>query len=562
MIYKRRSTSINFENFTPMRKYVIISIILISGLTFLTRCSERKGKTYDLVIYGGTSSGIAAAVQASRMGKSVVVINPTNHIGGLTTGGLGQTDLGNKMVIGGISREFYQRIKKYYDNPDNWEWEEKSEYRDGGQTRTLSGEDAMWTFEPSAAQSVFNEFIEEYQIPVINNERLDLEYGVEKQNGKIVTIQMESGKKYKGKMFIDATYEGDLMSTAGISYTIGRESFLQYGESLNGVRTEMAIYHQFDIEVDPFVEEGNPESGLLSNVNEQPGIEGSGDNKIQAYCFRMCLTDVIENRISIKKPLHYDEQEYELLFRALEKGYRGPFFIFSMMPDRKSDANNRGCFSTDYIGMNYEYPDGDYEKRDKIINDHKNYQLGLLWTLSNHPRVPEEIRKEWQQWGLPKDEFMNSGNWTPQLYIREGRRMIGDYVMTQHHCTQDSISAEQPVGMGAYTMDSHHVQRYVNQEGFVKNEGDVQVGGFDPYPIDYRSLIPKKSECKNLVVPVCLSATHIAFGSIRMEPVFMILGQSAATAAVQAIDDNVAIQEINYEKLKQQLLKDGQVLNL
>jgi hypothetical protein len=537
-------------------KQFLLFIVFISGLF---SCQEKD--SYDVVIYGGTSAGISAAVQTARMGHSVVIINPDEHIGGLTTGGLGQTDIGNKNVIGGISREFYQRIKKYYDDPDHWKWEDKSDYRDGGQTRTLAGEDAMWTFEPGAAMAVFRDFISEYKIPVICNERLDLKNGVEKQNNKIISIKTESGKEFKGKMFIDATYEGDLMATAGISYTFGREAVLKYGETLNGVQTKRAKSHQFKDGIDPYIEAGNPASGLLPNINKQPGAEGSGDKKIQAYCFRMCLTDVPENRIPFRKPANYNDLEYELLFRLIEKENTSHFFIISMMPNRKTDANNFGGFSSDYIGKNYGYPDGDYAQREKIIKEHKDYQLGLLWTLANHPRVPENIREVWQKWGLPKDEFVESGNWTPQLYVREARRMVSNFIMTQHHCMQDSVSAEFSIGMGAYTMDSHHVQRYVTQEGFVKNEGDIQVGGFTPYPIDYRSIIPKKEECTNLLVPVCLSATHIAFGSIRMEPVFMVLGQSAATAACISIEKNVDIQHVNYEELQEKLLDDKQILS-
>jgi len=540
-----------------MKKILLLLLVTALGCQ---QCTEKQ-KVYDLVIYGGTSAGIAAAVQTARMGKSVVVINPGEHLGGLSSGGLGQTDIGNKMVIGGISREFYRRIRKYYQDPTHWKWEERSVYRDGGQTRTLPGEETMWTFEPSAARSVFNDLIEEYGIPVVLNQRIDLEEGVDKQKWEIISIRMESGREFRGKMYIDATYEGDLMAVAGISYTTGREAVSEYGESLNGVQTRMAIHHQFQDGIDPYMVKGDPASGLLPGINKDPGKEGSGDKKIQAYCFRMCLTDVPENRIPIEKPDPYDELEYELLFRALENGYRGPFFIMSMMPNRKTDANNRGGFSSDFIGRNYEYPDGDYQKREEIIHAHRIYQLGLLWTLANHPRVPEEIRNEWKKWGLPADEFADNGHWSPQLYIREARRMVSDYVMTQHHCTQDSISARLSVGMGAYTMDSHHVQRYVNEEGSVKNEGDVQVGGFSPYPIDYRSITPKKQECTNLLVPVCLSATHIAFGSIRMEPVFMVLAQSAATAACMAIDENTPVQDLDYPVLRKRLIEDKQVLS-
>lgn len=537
----------------------VVSIVLIVAL--YSSCKQSDEQVYDIVIYGATSAGISAAVETARSGKSVIVINPDYHIGGLTTGGLGSTDIGNKKVIGGISREFYQRVKKHYENPEQWKWQDPSEYMVRGKRMDLTQEDAFWYFEPSVAQSIMRDFIDENQIEVITGERLNLDNGVIKEDSKITAIETESGKIYRGKMFIDATYEGDLMAVAGVSYTIGREDNSEYNETLNGVQTKMGKYHQFPDGIDPYVEPGNPASGLLPNINKDPGVEGMGDKKIQAYNFRMCLTDIPENRIAVEKPENYDELEYELLFRYFENGepYRG-LYARGMMPNRKTDANNGGPFSTDYIGRNYEYPEGNYEQRRKIIEDHKNYHLGLLWTLANHPRVPEKYREEYGAWGLPKDEFIETGNWPPQIYVREARRMVSDYVMTERHCRQDAVSAEQSIGMGAYTMDSHHVQRYVNRDGYVKNEGDVQVGGFKPYPIDYRSIVPKKSECQNLFVPVCLSSTHMAFGSIRMEPVFMVLGQSAALAACLAIDEDVAVQELEYAKLRPVLLQKKVVL--
>ncbi|WP_321290547.1 FAD-dependent oxidoreductase [uncultured Sunxiuqinia sp.] len=535
-----------------------VVLFLMLGLSSCQRAEN--GNEADIIVYGGTSSGLAAAIQATRMGKSVIVLEPSSRMGGLTTGGLGQTDIGKKQAIGGIAREFYQNIRQHYDNPDNWKWQDRSEYKDGGQTKTEENEDAMWTFEPSAALSVFQQMVNSENIDIRYNQRLDLNEGVVKEHGMIVSIAMDNGEVFQGNMFIDATYEGDLMAKAGVSYTFGRESVKQYGESLNGVQTERATHHQFKDGVDPYVRKGDPESGLLKNVFKEAGQEGSADKKIQAYCFRMCLTDVPENRIPVEKPTAYDEQEYELLFRAFENTDLWPLFIMSKMPNGKTDSNNYGCFSSDYIGMNYDYPEGDYETREAIINAHKNYTLGLLWTLANHPRIPQKIRDEYKKWGLPKDEYIETENWSPQLYIREARRMVSDYVMTQHHCTQDSISADMSIGLGAYTMDSHNVQRYVTNDGFVKNEGNIEVGGFGSYPIDYRSIVPSKEECRNLLVPVCLSATHIAFGSIRMEPVFMVLGQSAATAASLAIDSQVSVQEVEYRQLRKRLVDDKQRL--
>ncbi|MCK0147644.1 FAD-dependent oxidoreductase [Arenibacter sp. F26102] len=552
-------------------------------LLFMTvQLSNGQTKKYDIVIYGGTSAGIAAAIQSSRMGKSVVLIEPTHRIGGLTTGGLGQTDIGNKQAIGGISREFYENIKKYYDDPTNWKWQQQSEYKDGGQTRTEKGEPTMWTFEPSAALSVYHDMMTQEKVKVIYNERLNRDSGVKKVDGKIVSITMESGKKFVGKVFLDATYEGDLLATAGVSYAIGREGNEEYGETLNGVQpnnynislthliSKNAANHNFIPRVDPYIVKGNPESGLLPNVNEKPGVEGDGDNKIQAYCFRMCLTDHPDNRIPFLKPTNYKELDYELLFRNYEarKGavrdmyYKdGPLLplINSSMPNRKTDSNNRFGFSTDYIGKNYNYPEASYAEREKIIEDHRNYQMGLMWTLANHPRIPKEVRDEASRWGTTKDEFEREDGWQQQLYIREARRMISDYVMTQRNC-EGLVEAEDVIGMAAYTMDSHNVQRYVDANGYVQNEGNVEAHGFDPFPISYKSLVPKKEECENLIVPVCLSSTHIAFGSIRMEPVFMVLGESAATAASLAIDSGISVQDVSYESLKSILLKNGQRL--
>ncbi len=542
-----------------------------------------KQKQYDIVIYGGTSAGITAAIQSSRMGKTVLLIEPSRRIGGLTTGGLGQTDIGNKQAIGGISREFYQNIKKYYDNPANWKWQTTEEYRDGGQTRTSAGEHAMWTFEPSAALKVYKNMIDAENIDLVYEERLNRENGVIKNGSQITEIRMESGKSYKGKMFIDATYEGDLMATAGVSYTIGRESNKEYGETLNGVQannynitlrgtvSKNSAHHNFIAGVDPYVVKGDPSSGLLPFiVKGGPGIDGHGDKGIQAYCFRMTLTDKAENRIPFQKPADYNEQNYELLFRNYEAAegpieemysYGDPLvpWINSAMPNRKTDTNNQKGFSTDFIGQNWDYPEASYEEREKIVEKHRSYQQGLMWTLAYHPRIPEKVRDVVSRWGTCKDEYEREDGWQQQLYIREARRMISDYVMTQKNCEGYDV-AEDAIGMAAYGMDSHQVKRYVDANGFVQNEGNVEAHGFPPYPISYKSIIPHKKECSNLLVPVCVSATHIAFGSIRMEPVFMVLGQSAATAASLAIDEKIDVQSLNYQKLKAKLLNDKQIL--
>ena len=512
----------------------------------------------DVVVYGGTSGGIAAAVQVARMGHSVVLIEPNRHLGGLTSGGLGATDIGNKAAIGGLAREFYQRIYRHYSQPEAWKQELPQNYR--ARQKTAVDADTMWTFEPHVAEEIYGQMLAEAGVPVVLGQRLDLDRGVRKEGTRITAIVMESGRVFPGRTFIDATYEGDLMAKAGVSYTIGREANAQYGETLNGVQTRNAKSHQFVKGVDPYVTPGDPASGLLPGVHGgSPGDEGAGDRRIQAYNFRLCTTDLPENRLDWPQPERYDPLDFELLLRNFEAGDSRVPWNPIWMPNRKTDTNNNFAISTDWIGMNYEYPEADYATRERITAAHRDYQLGLMWTLANSPRVPEKVRRQFQRLGLAKDEFVDNGNWPHQLYVRESRRMVGPYVMTEHNCRGWQV-AEDSVGLAAYTMDSHNAQRYVDAEGHARNEGDVQVSGFPPYPIGYRSIVPKPSECTNLIVPVCLSATHIAYGSIRMEPVFMVLGQSAATAAVQAIEKDRDLQAIDYTMLRERLLKDKQIL--
>ncbi|MCA9036644.1 MAG: FAD-dependent oxidoreductase [Planctomycetaceae bacterium] len=520
---------------------------------------EAQSKTSaDVIIYGGTSAGVVAAIQVARMGKSAVLIEPTSHLGGLTSGGLGMTDSGDKRMIGGISREFYQRIKKHYDSPDAWVHEKPGDYN-----RYRPNEDAMWTFEPHVAEATFRDMLAETNVSVVFGERLDRTNGVIQENHRLVSIRMESGTVYTGDQFIDCTYEGDLMAAAGVTYTVGRESNSQYGETLNGNQPHKNVHnHRFVKNVDPYNVPGDSSSGLLPEIDDSgTGAEGAADHRVQAYCFRMCMSNVPANRVPFPKPTHYDERRYELLLRNFEAGDLRVPLAPSMMPNGKTDTNNNCAFSTDYLGGNYQYPDGTYEQREAIIRDHEDYQKGLMWTLANHPRVPESVRKHMSQWGLAKDEFVESGHWPHQLYIREARRMVSDYVVTEQDCRRIR-KVDDAVGIGSYNMDSHNVRRYVTEAGFAQDEGDIQVSPGGPYLISYRSIIPAKGQAINLTVPVCLSATHAAYGSIRMEPVFMILGQSAATAAVLAAKNNVTLQELPPNVLKEALLADGQVLDL
>jgi len=513
----------------------------------------------DVVVYGGTSAGCAAAVQLARMGKSVVVVEPSRHLGGLTTGGLGYTDSGNKNVVGGISREFYQALKKHYDNKANWPLEDQA-----GSKLYKAADDAQWTFEPSVAELHLNRLMKNDRITVVMGQRLDRAAGrgVVKEAGAIRRIQMESGQVYTGKIFIDATYEGDLMAAAGVSYTFGRESAAQYGEALAGWVPKLNTKtHRFKVNVDPYVVPGDKSSGLLFGITPGPyPADGQGDKRLQAYCFRMCMSNVAANRVAFPKPADYDEKLYELLFRNFEAGdMRLPLKI-DMVPNGKTDTNNNYAVSTDFIGQNYDFPDASYAAREAMIKRHESYQKGLMWSLANHPRVPAEIREKMKVWGLAADEFKDNGNWPHQIYVRESRRMVSDYVMTEADCRRTRATPES-IGMGSYNMDSHNCARYVTPEGFVQNEGDVQVSPGGPYKISYRAIVPKRAECTNLLVPVCLSSSHMAYGSIRMEPVFFVLGQSAGTAAAMAIDEQQAVQDVKYSQLQARLLQDKQVLD-
>ena len=548
-----------------MNRYLFArnGFLLFAGFLWFTSTSPAKDeKEFDVVIYGGTSAAITAAVQVKKMGKTVVIVSPDKHLGGLTSGGLGFTDTGNKAVIGGLSREFYHRIWKHYQTKESWKWQKSSDYGNKGQGTPAIDKDrrTMWIFEPSAAEKVFDQWVAEWGIPVKRESLLDRKSGVTVKSGRIQSLRTLDGTVYKGRMFVDATYEGDLMATAGVTYHVGREAQTIYQEKWNGVQTGVLHHgHWFKKPIDPYVIPGDPTSGLLPRISPHPpGKFGEGDHRVQAYCFRMCLTNHPDNRVPFPKPKGYDAKQYQLLLRVFDSGWRETFNKFDPIPNLKTDTNNHGPFSTDNIGMNYDYPEASYDRRREIIEEHETYQKGLMYFLANDKKVPLDVREKMSKWGLAKDEFQDNGNWPHQIYVREARRMVGKYVMTEHECLGQRNPPD-PVGMGSYTMDSHNVQRYVTPKGFVQNEGDIGVKG-PPYQISYGSLTPKKDQCRNLLVPVAVSSSHIAFGSIRMEPVFMILGQSAATAASLALDDDVSVQDLDYAKLREQLVKDGQVL--
>ncbi len=508
------------------------------GLIWLACVLMQTGwaqKEVDICVYGGTSAGVIAAYTAKMNGKSVLLIEPGSHLGGLSSGGLGYTDIGNKYAVSGLARDFYRRVGAHY------------------------GKFEQWIFEPHVAEEIFKQYISHANVEVLYQYRVN---SVQVVKGQIQSINLESStgagasQLIRAKVFIDCSYEGDLMAKSKVTYRVGREANKEYNETYNGV--QLRDKHQFVDGIDPYRVKGKPESGLLWGISPEALLpNGTGDKKVQAYNYRICLTDNPSNMIPIVQPDNYDSNRYELLVRMMEKEPTRPFNMIlkpDLMPNRKTDINNNGPFSTDMIGMNYSYPEASYEERKKILKDHEDYIKGFLYFIATSKRLPSHLGKEMRKWGYPRDEYQDNGNWSPQIYVREARRMVGEYVMTQANCEGTAI-VDDGVGMAAYTMDSHNIQRVV-VNGMVKNEGDVQIGGFPPYPISYRSLVPKKSECSNLLVPVCLSATHIAYGSIRMEPVFMVLAQSSAVAASIAIDRKLAVQDVDVKALQQKLKAD------
>jgi len=515
---------------------------LLSVLFFLSVVKSSPAQsvtTVDVCIYGGTSSGVMAAYTAKKMGKTVLLIEPGHHLGGLSSGGLGYTDIGNKYAISGLALDFYRRIGKHY------------------------GKFEQWIFEPHVAEDLFNEYIKRANVNVLFSRRLK---SVRKTAALITDITVEDSDKpagatdrtIKAKVFIDCSYEGDLMAKAGVSYIVGREDNNKYHETYNGV--QLLDKHQFPDGIDPYVVKGKPETGFVWGISpESLAPPGSGDKKVQSYNFRICLSKDPANQVPITRPENYDSTRYELLIRLFEKEPNRPFALIlkpDLMPNEKTDINNNGPFSTDMIGMNYDYAEAGYSKRAEIQKAHELYNKGLLYFIGHDERMPDRLRQEMMKWGYPKDEYTDNDHWSPQMYVREARRMTGAYVMTQANCEGKEV-AQDAIGMAAYTMDSHNCQRIVIEKNgvkMVKNEGDVQIGGFPPYPISYRCLVPKEEQCKNLLVPVCLSASHIAYGSIRMEPVFMVMGQSSAVAAVLAIDKKTSVQGVDIKQL-QQILK-------
>lgn len=503
-----------------------------------------QAASYDLVVYGGTAGGVMTAVAGARHGLKTVLLEPGNHVGGMATGGLSRTDVGKREVLGGLALEFYYRVGERY-------------------SMRRFNQPVAWFYEPRVGESVLREMLEEAGVTVLYGHRLREKTGVRKTGDAIEEVTTENGARFAGKMFADASYEGDLMAQAKVTYTFGRESTAQYGESLAGVR-DKTPKHQFLVNVNPFDANGKP----LPEIHNGPvGKAGEADKRIQAYNFRVIATNNPENRIPWPKPANYDPKRYELFARLLaemtKQNGRAPVFhevtLIANIPNQKADFNNNGAFSSDYIGKNYEYPDGDYATRKRIWQDHVDYQQGMYYFLANDPRVPATLQQEVREWGLPKDEYEDTGHWPHQLYVREARRLVGEFVLTQKDM-QTELAKPDVIGMGSYNSDSHNLQRFVNAQGFAENEGDMQVP-VQPYQIPFRMVLPKRAEARNLLVPVCFSASHVAYSSARMEPQYMIIGHAAGVAAAMAIKSGKAVQEIPVPELQKTIKGEGAVFD-
>ncbi|MGD0580667.1 MAG: FAD-dependent oxidoreductase, partial [Bryobacteraceae bacterium] len=514
-------------------------------LLFVSSALASLGATqsFDVVVYGGTAGGAIAAVSAAREGLKTALLEPGTHIGGMVSGGLGLTDFGKKEVIGGYAFEFYQRVGRHY-----------------GMQRY--GIDAAWYVEPHVAEAILREMLKEAGVAVFENHRLREHDGVQKRGSEIQEIRLENGASFAAKVFIDSSYEGDLMAQAGVAYTYGREGSAQYGESLAGVRARTPM-HQFLVDVPARDADGRLLPEVSTRVLPAPG---TADKAIQAYNFRMCFSEVPENRVAFTPPQGYDARRYALFARLLAARMKAEGRVpvldsvikVDRIPNGKADINNNGAFSTDYIGGSWDYPDASYARKALIWQEHKDYIQGFFYFLANDPQVPEELRREANGWGLCRDEFTDTDHWPHQIYVRESRRMIGEYVLVQKDL-QTELTKPDPVGMGSYNSDSHNVERIVDARGFARNEGDMQVEVL-PYQIPYRIMLPKRAEAANLLVPVAFSASHVAYSSARMEPQYMILGQAAGVAAALAISGRTPVQEIPVAKLVFKLRQQGAVM--
>jgi hypothetical protein len=502
-----------------------------------------------------------AAVAAADRGARVVLAEPGRHIGGMTSGGLGYTDVGDRRVIGGLSARFYADVAAHYGVGD-WHY---------------AGP------EPHVAEAILTAWLERAGVVVVLGAGLA---GLVVRDGVIEQVTLADGSRYGAGVFVDAGYEGDLMAAAGVRYRIGREDRTLHRETLAG-RAEIAPgMHNFPVIVSPFADPdarypGLPEApvpgGLLPLIHDRPlAVVGSGDGGVMAYGYRVCLTTA-DDRIPIERRDGYDEAEFELArryFAAMAAEGRelkaGRMVgLEPNLPGGKCDGNSLGPVSLNLLdGSNWAYPDGTRSEREAIRRRHLEYIHDLLYFLSTDPAAPAGVRRELQRWGLPADEFADTGGWPHQLYVREARRMTGEYVLTEHDLVRPRHPVPDAVAMGSYHIDIREVQRtwrwvweHPTPIPQTVNEGYLSVP-VRPYPVPYRCLLPRREECANLLVPVCVSASHVAFASVRMEVQYQMLGAAAGVAAALAVRSGAAVHDVPVTDLQSHLAADGQVLAL
>jgi hypothetical protein len=526
----------------PLRFFLVPFLFVAATPAF---AAAPKSTPADLVVYGGTASGVMTAYSAAKQGLHVVLLEPTNHLGGMVTGGLSATDYAYFGIIGGYTREFYRQAAEHYGTHD-----------------LLHPTD--WLSEPKVGEAIFNEWLKSTNVEVHLGERLKEKGGVEMKGKQLTGLVTEDGKRWAGKVFADCSYEGDVMAQSHVSYVVGREGMDAFGESLAGVRPDTPK-HQFLFPTSVY----DDQHKLLPEIDPGPlAAGGSADKKVQAYNFRLILTNEPANRMPWTKPTGYDASRFALLARYLKdyKAHTGQDPVLRTVTNpvcfanHKCDFNNNGAFSTDYLGKSWAYPDASYAERKRIWDDHMLYTQSFFYFLAMDPSVPQTLRDDANKWGRAKDEFTDTDGWPRQLYIREGRRMTGVYVMHQADLQTERTKPDS-IAMGSYNSDSHNVQRISMPDGTAFNEGDVQVS-VQPYEISFRAILPKPEETTNLLVPVCFSASHVAYSSVRMEPQYMMIGQAAGVAASLAIKKNVPVQMVPVDQLQTILRSDKSILHL
>lgn len=552
---------------SPFRIFRQFTLLLLPLLGQLATGHAQTGPAHDVVVYGDTLAGISAAIQATRLGQSALLLAPGDRLGGVATSGLTATDMNRSTSIGGIAREFYQEIYRHYQQPGAWRVEGRDQYFERSKKRTYTGKNdtlrMQWVYESHVAERILGGMLSRAGVTVLRRQPLDESAeAVELREGRIVAIRTAGGRRHAGKVFIDASYEGDLLARAGVSHVIGREANATHGETMNGIRPA-GVIGTAEKSVDPWVRPGDPSSGLLPFIDSSLwGRPGDQDGRSQSYCFRVTLTDDPANRLPITKPANFNPLWHEVLVRTLQLKPDTPLqkiVSLTPMPNRKTDTNH-----LDFVGASHDYAAASRAERARLDQLHRDYAVGMLWVLGNDERVPAAIREELKAWGWPKDEFPDNGNFPPQLYIREARRLRGEFIMKEENLRRERrVDAGHPVAIGSYALDSHVVSHFVDDKGKLRLEGShLESKAIRPYGISYFSLVPRRAECRNLLVPVCLAATHVAYTSIRMEPVYMVLGQSAGAAAALAAGSGSDVQEIPYERLREVLLAAGQVLSV